>query len=96
MSLCKIAAIAVTCLLPLAACTHQKTTSSRIPDATGTPSNGTPGGDHTGSDPSNPHNDVDNQPNRMGPSAGSPVPIPGEGSEGTAPPPVPPPQSTER
>lgn len=76
MSRSHIAVVAALFALPLAACTHQKTTSSRIPDSSGTPSSGTPGGDHTGSDPSNPHNDVDNKPDKMGPSTGSPA-VPG-------------------
>jgi len=71
-----LAALALGSLM-LSSCTHQQTTSSRISDTTptgGAPTRSTPGGDHTGSDPSNPQNDVDNRPKRTGPSATVPTP----------------------
>lgn len=60
--------------LPVAACSHQTHAASRTPEQT--LQNGTPDGDHTGSDPSNPRNDVDNDAPSE-PSAGpGEVPVP--------------------
>jgi hypothetical protein len=64
--------------LPLAACSHRTNTASRTPDDT--LRDGTPEGDHTGSDPSNPRNDVDN--NAPPDETSGPEVVPGPGWSG--------------
>jgi hypothetical protein len=65
--------------LPVAACSHQANTASRTPDDT--LRDGTPGGDHTGSDPSKLRNGVDDNATEEPGSGPEMTPRPGYGGE---------------
>jgi hypothetical protein len=69
--------------LPVAACSHQSHAASRTPDQT--LRNGTPDGDHTGSDPSNPRSDIDDHAPAEQGSGPEGVPAPGGSSPGAGP-----------